>query len=193
MPEGQNIGSLAVDGHGILHFPLLPRLAPSSPTFPCRRLYSPPSFSTGRSDDGMLPTPHLSTRPSFPFRRLDLPPSLSPGRFDDGILPTPHFSTRLPPHSCLRRSGSSPLALGSASAGFCHTCILCVAIDTLGASPFLFSPSLFPAAYNFSSAASRPRVSSNFFSPSPLSPLASRITSLSSSPSSSCPVGTVVL
>jgi len=37
MHEGQNIGSQAVDGHGILHTPLPSRLTPSSPSFPFRR------------------------------------------------------------------------------------------------------------------------------------------------------------
>jgi len=106
------MGSPAVDGHGILHMPLPPRLTPSSPSFPLRRSDSLPSFLPCRFVDGILPTPHFSTRASFPFRRSDSPPSLLPGHFDDGILPTPHFSTRLPPHSCLRRSGSSPWRSG---------------------------------------------------------------------------------
>ena len=80
MHEARNMGSPAVKDHGILNTP------------PPRRLtYSSPSFHFGRSD---------------------ALPSFSPSRHDDGILPTPHFSTRLPPHSYLRRSGSSPRRSG---------------------------------------------------------------------------------
>ena len=157
MHKARNMGLPAVKDHGILNTPPPPRLTSSSP--------------------------------SFPFRRLDPPPSFSPSRHDDGILPTPHFSTRRPPHSYFRRSGSSQALGGSVSYGFFYTSISCDAVDTWRASPFLFSPSLSPAAYTFSSAASRPRVSSTSFSPPSLPALSSRVTSLSSSsPSSSRPV-----
>jgi len=80
MHKARNMGSLAVKDHGILNTPPSPCLTSSSP--------------------------------SFPFRCSDAPPFFSPSRHDDGILPTPHFSTRLPPHSYLRRSGSSPRRSG---------------------------------------------------------------------------------
>jgi len=72
---GQNTGSPAVNGDGILHTSISPRLTPSS------------FFSPFRRSD-----PH----PSFTSTRFQV---------DDGILPTLHFSTRLLSHSSLRRSG----------------------------------------------------------------------------------------
>ena len=57
-------------------------------------------------------------------------------------VPTPHFSTRLPPHSYLRQSGSSPRRSGPSQTGIFYTLISCDAFDTWGSSPFLFSPSI---------------------------------------------------
>ena len=159
-----------------------PQIRKKNGCFPCS--HSPPSFSPSRSADGILPTPQFSTRLFFPFRHSDSPPSLSRGRFDDGIFPNSSFFTRLPPHSCLRQSGSSPWQSGPPQPASV-TPVSRVAIDPLGTFPFLFSPSLPPAAYTFSSAASCPRVCSNSFSPPPLLALALCITSLSSSSSSS--------
>ena len=60
--EGQNMGSQAVDGDGILHPLLSPRLTPSSPSLPFRRSDSPPFFMPSLFDDGVLPTTHFSIR-----------------------------------------------------------------------------------------------------------------------------------
>jgi len=59
------------EGNGILHTPVSPRLAHSSSFSPFRRSDPPPSFTATRFDDGILPTPHFSTRlPSlFSLRR----------------------------------------------------------------------------------------------------------------------------
>ena len=64
--EGQNMGSQAVGGDGILHTPLSSRLSPSSPSFPFRRSDLPPFFIPGCFDDGILPTPHFFTRLPYP-------------------------------------------------------------------------------------------------------------------------------
>jgi len=60
----QNMGSPAVKGIGILHTPVSPRarLAHSSSFSPFRRSDPRPSFTSTRFDDGILPTPHFSTR-----------------------------------------------------------------------------------------------------------------------------------
>jgi len=58
---GQNMGSPAVNGDGILHTPVSPRLTPSSSFSPCRRSDPLPSITATRFDDGILPTPHVST------------------------------------------------------------------------------------------------------------------------------------
>jgi len=106
MHEARNMGSLAVKDHGILNTPPPPRFTSSSP--------------------------------SFPFRRSDAPPSFSPSRHDDGILPTPHFSTRLPPHSYLRRSGSSPKRLGPSQTASSAP-VSRATPSTFGAHPLSFS------------------------------------------------------
>ena len=104
----QNTGSPAVKSNGILHTPVSPRRTPSS-SFPLfRRSDPPPSFTSTRFDDGILPTPHFSTLLPSPSSCTDLPPSFTSTRFDDGILSTPHFSTLLPSPSSYRRSGSFP-------------------------------------------------------------------------------------
>jgi len=112
------VGSLAVDSDGILHTPPYPRcLGPSSPSFPFRRSDSPPFFTPERFDDGILPTPHFSTRLPFPsslrrsgsFPRRSGPPKkasstpvsrLTPSTFGAhpiwfSVLPSP----QLPPSS----------------------------------------------------------------------------------------------
>jgi len=58
----QNTGSAAVRGNGILHTPVSPRLPHSSSFSPFRRSDLPPSFTSTRFDDSILPTPHFSTR-----------------------------------------------------------------------------------------------------------------------------------
>jgi len=58
----QNTGSPAVKGNGILHTPVSPRLPHSSSVSPLRSSDPPPSFTSTRFDDGILPTPHFSTR-----------------------------------------------------------------------------------------------------------------------------------
>jgi len=67
----QTTGSPAVKGNGILHTPVSPCLAHSSSFLPFRSLDPSPSFTSTRLDDGILPTPHFSTRlPSLsPLRR----------------------------------------------------------------------------------------------------------------------------
>jgi len=52
----------AVKDNGILHTPVSPRLAHSSSFFPVRRSDPSPSFTSSCFDDGILPTPHFSTR-----------------------------------------------------------------------------------------------------------------------------------
>jgi len=59
---GQNTGSPAVNGDGILHIPVSPRLTPSSSFSPFRCSDLPPSFTSTRFDHGILPAPHFSTR-----------------------------------------------------------------------------------------------------------------------------------
>jgi len=58
---GQNTGSPAVNGDGILHSPFSPRLPPSSSFSPFRRSDPHSFFTSARFDDGILPTPHFST------------------------------------------------------------------------------------------------------------------------------------
>jgi len=58
----QNTGSPAVKGNSILRTPVFPRLAHSSSFSPFRRSDPPPSFTSTRFDDDILPTPHFSTR-----------------------------------------------------------------------------------------------------------------------------------
>ena len=48
--------------NGILHTPVSPHLAHSSSFFPFRSSDPPPSFTSTHFDDGILPTPHFSTR-----------------------------------------------------------------------------------------------------------------------------------
>ena len=48
--------------NGILHTPVSPHLAHSSSFSPFRSLDPPPSFTSTHFDDGILPTPHFSTR-----------------------------------------------------------------------------------------------------------------------------------
>jgi len=94
-------------------------------------------------DHGILnppPPPRLtSSFPSFPFRRSDAPPSFSPSRHDGDILPTPHFSSRLPPHSYLRRSGSSPRRSGPYQRAS-STPVSRATPSTFGPHPLSFSP-----------------------------------------------------
>jgi len=135
----------------LLHTPLSPRLPPSplsSPSFPVRRLDSPPFFTPGRFDDGILPTPHISTR-----------------------LPCPHSLGRS--GSSLRRSGSPQKAsstpvsrLAPATLGlnplFLTTC-LCVGLSplfpvTVLPFPFLLRLGSAPEIQEFS-------LSSSSFSP----------------------------
>jgi len=76
---GQNTGSSAVKGNGILHTPVSPRLPHSSSFSPFRRSDPPSSFTSTRFDDGILPTPHFSTRrpPPSSLRRLGSFPTRS--------------------------------------------------------------------------------------------------------------------
>ena len=58
----QITGSPAVKGNGILYTPVSPRLAHSSSFLPFRSSDPPPSFTSARVDDGILPTLRFSTR-----------------------------------------------------------------------------------------------------------------------------------
>jgi len=58
---GQNTGSPAVNGDGILHTPVSPRLTPSSSFPPFRRSDPHSSFTSTHFDDGILSTPHFFT------------------------------------------------------------------------------------------------------------------------------------
>jgi len=59
---GQNTGSPVINGNGILHTPVSPRLPYSSSFSRFRRSDPPPSVTSSRFDDGIPPTPHFSTR-----------------------------------------------------------------------------------------------------------------------------------
>jgi len=83
---GQNTGSPAVKGNGILHTPVSRRFPHSSSFSSIRHSDPPPSFTSTQFDDGILPTPHFSTRLPFPFplrrsgsfpTRLGLPQQVS--------------------------------------------------------------------------------------------------------------------
>jgi len=143
MLEEQNMGSQALDGHSILHTPPPPRLTPSSP--------------------------------SFPFRRLDSPSSFSPGRCCDGILPTLHFSTRLPPHSCHRRSGSSPRRSGPPQKASSAP-VSRATPSTLGTHPPSFSP--LPSLPLSKPSPQQPAVLRSLPIPSPLLPSLSSLLAL---------------
>jgi len=97
---GQNTGSPAVNGNGILHTPVSPRLPHSSSFSPFRRSDPPPSFTSSRFDDGILPTPHFSTRLPSPSFLL---------RSDSSLLPSgpPQQASSTPV------SRSSPSTLGA--------------------------------------------------------------------------------
>jgi len=75
----QNTGSPTVKGNDILHTPDSPRLPHSSSFSPLRRSDPPPSFTSTRFDDGILPTPHFSTCLPSPssLRRSDSFPTRS--------------------------------------------------------------------------------------------------------------------
>ena len=76
---GQNTGSPAVNGDGSLPTPATSCLTPSSSVFPFRRSDPHLSFTSTRFDDGILPTPHLSTCLPSPssLRRSDSFPTRS--------------------------------------------------------------------------------------------------------------------
>jgi len=77
----QNTGSPAVKGNGILHTPVSPRLPRSSSFSPFRCSDPPPSFTSTRFEDGILPTPHFSSRlpsPSSPRRLGPFPTRSGP-------------------------------------------------------------------------------------------------------------------
>jgi len=112
--EGQNTGSPAVKGNGILHTPVSPHLPHSSSFSPFRRSDPHPSLTSTRFDGhaaakGLYPRlPHSS---SFsPFRRSDPHPSLTSTRFD-GRLAAKGLYPRLPHSSSFspfRRSDPHP-------------------------------------------------------------------------------------
>ena len=128
---GQNTGSPAVKGNGILHTPVSPRLPHSSSFSPFRRSNPPPSFTFTRFDDGILFTPHFSTRllsPSSLRRSGSVPTCSGP--------PQQAFSTSI--------SRSSPSTLGAhalsfspvPSPQFFHLLLICLLSSRL----FLFLP-----------------------------------------------------
>ena len=126
----QNMGSPAVKGIGILHTPVSPRarLAHSSSFSPFRRSDPPPSFTSSRFDDDILPTPHFSTRlpspssllrsgssllRSGPPQQASLPPFLVRHPRPLGRIPFPFLPSPLPKflHLLLIRPLSSRLFL----------------------------------------------------------------------------------
>ena len=114
-------GSPAVKGNGILHTPVSPRLAHSSSFLPFRNSDPPPSFTSTHFDDGILPTPHFSTRlpslsplrrsGSFPMRSgpsqqasstpvvRSSPSTLGAHPLSFSFLPSPQFSPSSPHQS----------------------------------------------------------------------------------------------
>jgi len=138
-------------------------------------------FNLNKESRELAGNSHL---PSVPVRRSDSPLFFTPGRSDDGLVPTPYFSTHLSSSPSLRHSGQT---LGRASEGFFCARLLFGACDTWGASPFLFSSRLVHLLLTYIQSS----LLFFFLFPSsrPLSALASRVPSLSSSsPSTCCPV-----
>jgi len=102
---GQNTGSPAVKGNGILHILVSPHLPHSSSFSPFRRSDPSPSLTSNRLDDGILPTPHFSTRLPSPYslRRL-------------GSFPTRSgLSQQTSSTPVSRLSGSHPLSFSTLS------------------------------------------------------------------------------
>ena len=115
---------------------------------PCPRLApSSPSFTLGAQT--CLLSSHLAALMITIFPLLTSPPS--------------SFSFF---HQAL---GLFPQSLGSASEGLCYSHISFDTFKTWGATPFIFSSPLSPASSILSPSASRPRLSSFFFSPHELS------------------------
>jgi len=125
---GQNTESPAVNSNGILHTPVSPRLPHSSSFSPFRRSDPPPSFTSSRFDDDILPTPHFSTRlpspssllrsgssllRSGPPQQASLPPFLVRHPRPLGRIPFPFLPSPLPKflHLLLIRPLSSRLFL----------------------------------------------------------------------------------
>jgi len=100
--KGQNMGSTAVGGKGILHTHLSFRLSPSSLSFPCWRSDSPPFFIPGSFDNDILPTPHISTR-------LPCPSSLRPSGSSPWLAPPQKVSSTPASRSTPSSIGMHPL------------------------------------------------------------------------------------
>ena len=84
-----------------------PRLAHSSSFFPLRRSDPPPPFTSTRFDDGILPTPHFSTRlPSLSFLRRS-------GSFPTRSGPPQQVSSTPVARSSPSTLGAHPLSFSS--------------------------------------------------------------------------------
>ena len=103
----QKTGSPVVKGNGILHTAVSPRLAHSSSFSPFRRSDPPPSFTSTRFDDGILPAPHFSTRvpPLSSLRRA--------GSFPTRSGPPQQASSTPVFHSSPSTLGVHPLSFSS--------------------------------------------------------------------------------
>jgi len=133
--EVENTGSPPVKDNGILYTPVSPRRVHSSSFSPFGRSDPPPSFTSTRFDDGILPTPHFSTRlpsPSSLRRSGSFPTRSGPPQQDSSTpvvgsspstlkayplsfssLPSPQFSPSSPHPSPVLASlpiPSSPLS-----------------------------------------------------------------------------------
>jgi len=101
---GQSTGPPAVNGDGILHTPVSPRLTHSSSFSPFRCSDLPPAFTSTRFDDGILPTPHFSTR-------LPSPSSLRrSGSFPTRSVPPQQASSSPVSRSSPSTLGAHPLS-----------------------------------------------------------------------------------
>jgi len=103
----QKTGSPAVKDNDILHTPISPRLADSSSFSPFRRSDPPPSFTSTRFDDSILPTPHFSTcLPSLSSLRRS-------GSFPTRSGPLQQASSTLVARSSPSTLGAHPLSFSS--------------------------------------------------------------------------------
>jgi len=145
---GQNTGSLAVNGDGILPTPVSPGLTPSCSFPPFRRSDPHPFFTSTRFDDGILPTPHFSIllpSPSSRNRSGSIPTHSGPPQLDSST-PVSHSS-----HSTLGAHplSFSPLPSTQFSPSFPHPS------PVLASLPIPFPPPPIPAcAFCFTSLSS---------------------------------------
>ena len=103
----QKTGSPPVKDNGILYTPVPPHLPHSSSFLPFRSSDPPPSFTSTRVDDDILPTPHFSTR--LPF----LSPLRRSGSFPMRSGPPQQDSSTPIVRSSLSTLGAHPLSFSS--------------------------------------------------------------------------------